>query len=348
MADIAQRFAENPILRPDDIRPSIEGMKVECLLNPGVFHFDGQTWLLVRVAERPEQKSGKTSFPILDANGELQILQFDNSDPKLNLADPRVVGYDGKDYLTTMSHFRLVASSDGTNFAENPSYPAMLGQGELESYGIEDCRVTQIGDAYYLTFTQVSEHGVGVGLRSTADWRSIRQHGMIFPPHNKDCAIFGEQIGGKYFALHRPSSPNLGGNYIWLAESPDLVHWGRHRCLAHSRPGMWDSARVGAGAAPIRTPQGWLEIYHGATGEHRYCLGALLLDLESPWKVLARSREPIMEPVADYERTGFFGNVVFTNGHVVDGDTVTLYYGASDSVICGARLSIQEILQSLR
>jgi predicted GH43/DUF377 family glycosyl hydrolase len=348
MADIAKRFAENPILRPGDIRPSIEGMKVECLLNPGVFRFNDRTWLLLRVAERPEQKPGKTSLPILGANGELQILEFDNSDPKLNRADLRVIGYDGKDYLTTMSHFRLVVSGDGISFAEDLSYPAMFGQDELESYGIEDCRVAQIGQTYYLTFTEVSEHGVGVGLRSTIDWRNMRQHGMILPPHNKDCAIFSEQIGGKYYALHRPSSPALGGNYIWIAESPDLVHWGQHRCLAHSRPDMWDSARVGAGAAPIRTPEGWLEIYHGANGEHRYCLGALLLELESPWKVLARSREPIMEPVADYERTGFFGNVVFTNGHVVDGDTVTLYYGASDSVICGARLSLQGILQTLR
>src|SRR3990170_1292430 len=348
MADIAKRFAENPILRPADFRPSIEGMKVECLLNPGVFRFNNKTWLLLRVAERPEQKSGKTSFPILGAKGELQILEFDNADPKLNRADPRVIGYDGKDYLTTMSHFRLVASGDGVHFAEDSSYPAMFGQGELESYGIEDCRVTQIGETYYLTFTQVSEHGVGVGLRSTTDWRDFRQHGMILPPHNKDCAVLSERIGGKYYALHRPTSQFIGGNYIWLAESPDLVHWGRHRCIAHSRPGFWDSARIGAGAAPIRTPDGWLEIYHGADGDHRYCLGALLLDLESPWKVLARSREPIMEPVADYERTGFFGNVVFTNGHVVDGDTLTLYYGASDSVICGARLSIREILQTLR
>jgi len=105
--------------------------------------------------------------------------------------------------------------------------------------------------------------------------------------------------------------------------------------------------RVGAGAAPIRTPAGWLEIYHGADSEHRYCLGALLLDLQQPWKVLARSPQPIMEPIADYERTGFFENVVFTNGHLVHGDTVTLYYGASDSVICGAPFSIQEILQAL-
>jgi beta-1,2-mannobiose phosphorylase / 1,2-beta-oligomannan phosphorylase len=348
MADIAQRFAENPILKPADIRPSIAGMKVECLLNPGVFRFDDKTWLLSRVAERPEQKPGKTSFPILNEDGELQILEFDNADPKLNLADPRVIGYDGKDYLTTMSHLRLVSSTDGINFREDSSYPALFGRDELETYGIEDCRVTQIDDTYYLTFTQVSEHGVGVGLRSTTDWRSFRQHGMILPPHNKDCAIFEERIGGKYYALHRPSSMFIGGNYIWLAESPDLVHWGGHRCIAHSRPGLWDSARIGAGAAPIRTPRGWLEIYHGADSDNRYCLGAMLLDIESPWKVLARSRDPIMEPTADYERSGFFGKVVFTNGHVVDGDTLTIYYGASDSVICAARLSIHEVLDSLR
>jgi len=139
----------------------------------------------------------------------------------------------------------------------------------------------------------------------------------------------------------------LGGNYIWLAESHDLVHWGNHRCLAHSREGHWDSARVGAGAAPIRTAKGWLEIYHGATKENRYCLGALLLDLDEPWRVLARSETPIMEPLASYELEGFFGKVIFTNGHVVDGDRITLYYGAADSVICAAHLSIQSILASL-
>jgi predicted GH43/DUF377 family glycosyl hydrolase len=114
-----------------------------------------------------------------------------------------------------------------------------------------------------------------------------------------------------------------------------------------TREGAWDSARVGAGAAPIRTKEGWLEIYHGADHNHRYSLGAVLLDLENPAKVLARSLEPLVEPVADYERTGFFGNVVFTNGHLVKGDEITMYYGASDEVICGATLSIERILSSM-
>ena len=104
---------------------------------------------------------------------------------------------------------------------------------------------------------------------------------------------------------------------------------------------------MGAGGPPIKTDEGWLEIYHGADSDHRYCLGALLLDLQDPSKVLARSVDPIMEPTAPYEQTGFFGNVVFTNGHHRDGDRLTIYYGASDEVICGARFSISEILNSL-
>ena len=221
----------------------------------------------------PEQKPTSTSFPILNSAGELQILEFDNSDPLLNLSDPRVINYAGKDYLTTMSHLRLVSSVDGVRFEEDASLSPMFGQGDLESYGIEDCRVIKIDETYYLTFTAVSENGVGVGLRSTTDWKTFDRHGMIFPPHNKDCAIFAEKIDGQYYALHRPSSPNIGGNYIWLAESPDLVHWGNHRCIARSRPGMWDCARVGGGAAPIRTSEGWLVIYHGADANNRYCLG---------------------------------------------------------------------------
>jgi predicted GH43/DUF377 family glycosyl hydrolase len=109
---------------------------------------------------------------------------------------------------------------------------------------------------------------------------------------------------------------------------------------------MWDSARIGAGASPIKTSDGWLEIYHGANAEHRYCLGALLLDLHDPSKVIARSKNPIMVPSMPYELNGFFGNVIFTNGHIVDGDTITMYYGASDEVICAATLSLDKILKS--
>jgi len=345
--DIARRFKENPLLRPSDLKPSIEGMEITCLLNPGVFRLGRKTGLLLRVAERPKQTDGEICFPVYNPEGEIEILSFDKKDPALDTTDPRVINYQGNDYLTTLSYLRPVFSDDGTNFYEDPAYPPLFGKGELETFGIEDCRVTTMADDFYLTYTEVSPLAVGVGLMVTGDFKHFDRKGMIFPPHNKDCALFAEKINGKYYALHRPSSPELGGNYIWIAESPDRLHWGNHRCIAVTRKGMWDSARVGAGASPIRTEKGWLEIYHGATKENRYCLGALLLDLNDPSKVIARSAEPIMEPLASYEQTGFFGNVVFTNGHYVDGDTVYLYYGASDEVICGATFSIREILDTL-
>jgi len=345
--DIAHRFPQNPLLKPADLKPGIEGMEIVCLLNPGVFKYDGKIWLLLRVAERPKQIAGKISFPVYNVKGEIEILNFDKNDPDLDASDPRVINYKKKDYLTTLSYLRLVNSTDGIHFSEPAGYPPIFGQGNLETFGIEDCRVATMDDGFSLSFTEVSEFGVGVGLIRTRDWKSFKREGMIFPPHNKDCALFEEKINGKYFALHRPSSPELGGNYIWIAESPDRIHWGRHHCIATSRPGMWDSARVGAGGAPIRTEKGWLEIYHGANSDHRYCLGALLLDINDPTLVLARSSSPIMEPVQTYEQTGFFGNVVFTNGHYVEGDRISMYYGASDEVICGANLSITEILSTL-
>lgn len=345
---MVKRFNENPILTPNGISPSQPGLVVECVMNPGAFRFEGKTWLLLRVAERPAQKEGRISFPILQEDGSMNILEFEKSDPLLDLSDPRMVGYNGDTYLSTISHLRLVCSEDGVHFTEPADFPTkIIGQGPLEAFGIEDCRVSLLEGVYHLTYTQVSSNGVGVGLIRTSDWRELSREGMIFPPHNKDCTLFEEKIGGDYFCLHRPSGIELGGNFIWISSSKDLLHWGRHRCILRTREGHWDSARVGAGSAPIKTPEGWLEIYHGADHDHRYCLGAVLLDLEDPSKVLARSDQPLFEPIADYERTGFFGNVVFTNGQVVDGDQITVYYGASDEVICGATLSIREILKDI-
>jgi len=346
---MSERFAQNPIIKTSAVKPSSPNMEVTCVLNPGVFSFAGKTWLILRVAERPKQRDGFVSFPIMNGNGKPHIVEFGTNDPDLDLSDARAVRYQGKTYLSTLSHLRLVCSDDGIHFYEPDDFPTQIfGHSALETFGIEDCRVSVVDGIYCLTFTQVSEHGVGVGLMRTRDWIQFQHDGMIIPPHNKDCAIFEEKINGKYYCLHRPSGVDFGGNYIWLASSPDLVHWGKHSCILHTRPGMWDCARVGAGAAPIKTDEGWLEIYHGADFEHRYCLGAVLLDLDDPSKVLVRSVEPLLEPVAEYEKTGFFGNVVFTNGHLVKGDDLTIYYGASDEVICGARFSIREILQKLK
>ena len=118
--EIARRFEQNPLLSPGNIKPSRKDMIVECLLNPGVFRFDKKIWLLMRVAERPEQTEGYINIARYQ-DGDIEILRFDKNDPHLDFSDPRVIHYKGNDYLTSLSHLRLMCSEDGKNFrdAEN-------------------------------------------------------------------------------------------------------------------------------------------------------------------------------------------------------------------------------------
>ena len=152
--DIAKRSMLNPLLKPCDLTAGIEGMEITCLLNPGVFRMQNKTWLLLRVAERPIQIPGKISFPIYTEQGTIEILSFDKNDPQLDASDPRVILYKKKNYLTTLSYLRLVSSADDIHFYEDPAYPPIFGQGELEAFGIEDCRVASMEDGFYLSYTQ--------------------------------------------------------------------------------------------------------------------------------------------------------------------------------------------------
>ncbi len=342
------RFPENPLIRPQDLKPSESDFVVECVLNPGAFQYKGRIGLILRVAEKP-QTDDRTAVAVFRNPGEnvYQRLLVDRADPELDFSDPRVFTYKNRSYLSTISHL-LVAWSDDGGRSFKPDYSLRIfPETSHETYGIEDCRVELIEGVYHLTFTAVSEFGVAGCHCSTRDWKTFSPRDLVMPPHNKDIAFFPRKIEGLYRCFHRPSGLGLGGNYIWLAESPDLRHWGNHRCIAATRPGMWDSERIGAGCAPIETPEGWLAIYHGSDGK-TYRLGVLLLDLKNPEKVLARSEKPIMEPITGVETNGFYGNCIFTNGHVVEGDRILMYYGAADTVVCGAELSVCDLLASLR
>ena len=348
MADLAERFASNPLLTPSDVAASRPGLNVICVLNPGAFTFGGKTWLILRVAEGIPPTERTANAIILDpaVSGGVRRLEVRTDDPALEFSDPRVFRYQGQGYLTTLSHLRLASSSDGAHFEVQPQ-PALEGHGPLETFGIEDCRVTFLDGCYLLVYTAVSGDGFGVGLASTTDWQSFERKGMILAPPNKDCVLFPERIGGQYVILHRPVAAELGGKFMWIARSPDLVHWGEHECILRTRPGTWDSVKIGAGPPPVRIPEGWLEIYHAADEKDRYCLGGLLLDADDPSRVLGRSSAPIMEPLADYEIGGFYGNVVFASGAVVQGDRLTMYYGAADTIVCGATFSIRAIVDTL-
>jgi beta-1,2-mannobiose phosphorylase / 1,2-beta-oligomannan phosphorylase len=346
------RYEENPLITPMDVKPHRSDFEVIGAFNAGITTFNDEIIMLLRVAERPiSENRNIVKSPIYNPiTNELDILELDINDPAYDFSDPRTIQHTGEKggfaYLTSLSYFRIARSKDGHNFTIDER-PFVYPSNELETFGIEDPRITKIDDTYYIYFSAVSPVGVGESMVSTKDFVTIEHHGMIFAPENKDVLIFPEKINGKYYALHRPVPKSAGEPEIWIAESTNLLHWGNHKHLLGLREGMWDSARMGGGAVPIKTEKGWLELYHGATTDHRYCMGAVLLDLNDPTKVIARSDQPILEPEADYEVEGFFGNVVFSCGAVVEGDVVKMFYGVADTSMACAELSLNEILASL-
>ncbi|MFD0049404.1 glycoside hydrolase family 130 protein [Actinomycetes bacterium NPDC127524] len=346
------RYEENPLITPADVSPHREDFEVIGAFNAGVTTFNNETIMLLRVAERPISNSANiVKAPIYNPQThELEIMDFRLDDPEFDFSDPRVIRRNGDSqgfaYLTSLSYLRIARSKNGHKFTIDEQ-PFIYPSNELETFGIEDPRITKIEDTFYIYFSAVSPVGVGESLISTKDFVSTEHHGMIFAPENKDVLIFPEKIKGKYYALHRPVPRSVGKPEMWIAESTNLIHWGNHKFLLGLRENMWDSGRMGGGSVPIKTEKGWLELYHGASKDDRYCMGAVLLDLENPTIVLARTDKPILEPEAYYEVDGFFGNVVFSCGAIVEGDVVKMYYGVADTSMACAELSLQEILGSL-
>ncbi len=341
-----QRCEKNPVICPSDVRPSAEGYRVVGAFNPGATLFNDEIILLLRVAESCIQEPGKVRVPVYkfyQGRGIPEIMEFDDDDPDLSLKDTRGVVYKGKDYLSSISHLRLARSFDGINFTVEP-LPFICPCSPDEEYGTEDARIVCIDGTFYINYTIVSTDSWCTALAATTDFKEYKKEGIIFHPENKDVAIFPEKINDKYIALHRPNNSGFGKASIWYAESPDLLHWGNHKCIARPRDMVYESMKIGGGSAPIKTDEGWLSIYHAKGDNSRYSLFAMLLDLERPWKVIQRGTTPLLEPEKSYETNGFFGNVVFTNGIVIKDGQLFMYYGSSDETTCLAVTTVEKIL----
>ena len=342
------RSPHNPIIRPEDVKPSGDDFEVIGVFNASVTRLKDQIILLLRVAERPINTNPDVVLTAVykDDKESFVVTKFSKNNPKIDFSDPRLIITPTGTFLTSISHLRLARSKDGIIF-EIDDATTISPANDYETFGIEDPRISLINGIYYISYVAVSPLGVTTCMISTKDFISFQRHGVIFCPENKDTVLFPAKVDGKYYALHRPVSPLFRKQEIWIAESPDLHCWGNHRCLMGPNPGHWDEAKIGAGAPPFKTDFGWLEIYHGVDRNNRYCLGAVLLDGVEPWKIIARANKPILEPQAGYECEGFFGNVVFSCGLLCEGDIVRIYYGAADTVICYAELSLKAIIETL-
>lgn len=346
---IFTRCEKNPLVKPADVLPSAAGLKVVGALNPGATLFGDETILLLRVAENCIPADGKVRVPVYKfeaGTGTPEVLEFAANDTDLILRDTRGVQYKGKEYLSSLSHIRIARSKNGIDFKVEEK-PFIFPCSPDEEYGIEDARVTFIEGRYYINYTIVSGDGWSTALSVTDDFRTHERLGIIFHPQNKDVSIFPEKVNGKYLALHRPNNAGFGKPSIWYAESPDLLHWGHHKCIVRPRENGFENLKVGGGSAPLKTDKGWLCIYHGKGDDEKYTLFALLLDLENPSHVLKRSEKPIFEPEFLYETEGFFPNVVFTNGLFEKEGRIIMYYGSADETSCMAVSSVESIMSTL-
>jgi predicted GH43/DUF377 family glycosyl hydrolase len=331
-------------LTPNGAVASSPGLKIDGVLNCGVTRFKDEILLLCRVAESAPSDGSVARIPLIQKDsGSTVIVSLVKSDhPEYCFEDPRVVTRRGAkspavEYLTSLSHLRIARSHDGVSFKLDDK-PAVWPVPPYEAFGMEDPRITNIDGCYYINYTASSPAGCATALMKTTDFVSFERLGLIFLPENKDVCIFPQKINGKYYALNRPVPNAIGSPDMWISESPDLVHWGRHQHI-HSA----SNGRVGGGAVPFLTERGWVAIYHWADASDRYCLGAMLLDANDPSEVIAISTTPLLEPVELYETQGYFSNVVFTCGCLYENGIVTIYYGAADDKICRADVAIEDV-----
>ena len=275
----------------------------------------------------------------------------------------------------------LATSDDGYHF-DLPDEPVFSPSSDGFDAGcVEDPRIVKMGDYYLITYATrqfppgeywlygraryrpptlpanlpyaLRTNATSTGLLLTRDFKSFIRAGRMTDPtvDDRDVILFPEKIGGKYYMLHRPMEwvgNGYGTQYpgIWIASGEDLLLLRGSQLLAKAKYD-WET-KIGGNTPPVRTAAGWLTIYHAVGPDKRYRLGAMLLDLEDPTRVLHRSTDWIMQPEEEYELDGPYNGCIFPCGKVVIGDQLFVYYGGADKYVALATCEIAELIEHLR
>lgn len=228
-----------------------------------------------------------------------------------------------------VSSIGYAVSDDGINF-KRFNEPIFVGTTEQEAWGVEDPRITKINDTYYMLYTGfggVTWDNFRICMAWSKDMKNWEGHRVVLDEPNKDAALLADKIEDKYVLFHR-RHPN-----IWIAYSDDLINWEGHKVIMEPIKGTWESKKIGIAGPPIKREDGYLLFYHAVDDYNVYRLGAALLDLKDPSKVIKRLPYPILEPELDWEKKGLVPNVVFSCGAVEANGKYYVYYGAADTVI---------------
>ena len=269
------------------------------------------------------------------------------------------------EYDHYISRIGYASSSDGFQFDRRHNI-AISPTEDYEKNGMEDPRITQIDGKIFVTYVVLSEYvknhpKIFSALAVTKNYDEFEKVGIITKDfeNNKDVIFFPDKFkvnsnfsnNSSFLILHRPTSLSnpdyqLSRPSIWLSIS-DSESTLTNSMLLLKPEQDWESLKIGAGPSPIKTKKGWLLIYHGVSTDKIYRAGAALLDLDDPRKVIARTKQPILEPVEDYEKIGDVNNVVFPTGTVIIDKKLLLYYGGADRVCCVASASIDELIEHI-
>jgi len=216
-----------------------------------------------------------------------------------------------------------------------------------------DPRLVKVEDTYYLIWCQ-DFYGAAIGMAKTSDFTTFTRVSNPFLPFNRNAVLFPRKIGGNFVMLSRPSdSGHTPFGDIFLSESPDMVYWGKHRHVMGRGSAWWESVKIGGGAAPIETSEGWLLFYHGVSGTCNgfvYSIGGAILDLDNPSVVKYRCRNFLLTPEQWYEERGFVPNVTFPCATIHDAKSgkIAIYYGAADSYVGLAFTEADEIISYIK
>jgi beta-1,2-mannobiose phosphorylase / 1,2-beta-oligomannan phosphorylase len=368
-SDLSRRISDKPIIGPIEIVPSDSRLQVIGVLNPTYLSFGGEDFLVFRVDERPcgqhgahgPRRDNERIIPvgrvkILSAQ-ELEIVDVIVSDDYIGDREPILpeevrkltTKHSGVDVLLTyISHLRIAKLREqSVTISEKP---LLFPDSEFNQFGCEDPRAVRIDNQSYIAYTSVGRYGATAWLAEIDDTGVIKEKSIILGPDHKHTALFPEKIDNQYALLSRPLSRTyINDSGAWLFRSPDLKYWGSPLPVLMPRKKMWDSIRVGPSASPIRVDDNWLQLYYGVDEDSSYHIGAVILDGENPSKVIARSKHPLLSPILEWERKGRRADTVFSCGLQFNeaNENLRIYYGAADTYIGAADVSLQRLRASL-
>jgi len=308
--------------------------------------------------EKPEGLKGAPVWkysknPIIDRNPLENVARIFNS---------AVVAYEGSfigvfrgEQTNGIPYIYMGRSQDGIHWSFDKEKIHFVNE-EGESFDPKyayDPRLVKVEDTYYVIWC-TDFYGAAIGLAKTTDFKTFVRIENPFIPFNRNAVLFPRKINNNFMLLSRPSdSGHTPFGDVFLSESPDMTYWGKHRHVMGKGEAWWESVKVGGGAAPIETDEGWLMFYHGVSGTCNgfvYSIGGAILDIDNPSIVKYRCENFLVTPTQWYEERGFVPNVCFPCATLQDADRgrIAIYYGAADSYVALAFTMLDDVVNYIK